>query len=107
MLTLVLDRVPHVDTDVDSTCGDSLCAFMSVKSVHRRDAKLQRIVRRDRNRIKVRRTQVILASAQGSRVPAIARRLYFSPQHIRSIIKDFNSSGFAALAPKYCGRRPK
>jgi len=69
--------------------------------------KLQRIVRRDRNRIKVRRAQVILASAQGSRVPDIARRLYFSPQHIRTIIKDFNTSGFAALAPKYCGGRPR
>ena len=38
MQTLVLYRVPRVDKDVDFTCGDSLCAFMSVKSVHRRDA---------------------------------------------------------------------
>lgn len=38
MQTLLLYRVPRVDKDVDFTCGDSLCAFMSVKSVHRKDA---------------------------------------------------------------------
>ena len=32
--------------------------------------KLQSVLRRDRNRIKLRRAQVILASAQGSKVPA-------------------------------------
>lgn len=68
--------------------------------------KLQNIVRRGCHRIKMRRAQVILASAQGSKVPAIAQRLYFSPQHIRTIIKDFNATGFDALAPKYSGGRP-
>lgn len=69
--------------------------------------KLQNILRRDRNRIKLRRTQVILASAQGSKVPDIARRFYFSPQHVRAILKDFNANGFSALEPKYGGGRPK
>lgn len=68
--------------------------------------RLQQVVRRDRDRIKVRRAQVILASAQGSKVPAIAERLYFSPQHVRTIIKAFNAEGFDALVPKYCGGRP-
>ena len=68
--------------------------------------KLQGIVRRDPNRIKVRRAQVVLASAQGSKVPEIARRLYFCRQHVRTIIKDFNASGFDALVPKYAGGRP-
>ncbi len=68
--------------------------------------RLQNTVRRGHDRIKVRRAQVILASAQGSRAPAIARRLYFSPQHVRTIIKDFNANGFDALAPKYDGGRP-
>jgi len=67
--------------------------------------KLQSIVRRDRNRIKVRRAQVVLASAQGSKAPEIARRLYFTPQHVRTIIKEFNASGFDALVPKYGGGR--
>jgi transposase len=68
--------------------------------------RLQNIVRRDRNRIKVRRAQVILASAQGAKAPDIARRLYFSAQHVRAIIKDFNATGFDALVPKYAGGRP-
>ncbi len=68
--------------------------------------RLQNIIRRDRNRIKMRRAQVIVASAQGGKAPAIAARLYFSPQHIRTIIKDFNATGFDALVPKYRGGRP-
>jgi transposase len=68
--------------------------------------KLQNIIRRDHNRIKMRRAQVVMASAQGSKVPAIAARLYFSPQHIRAIIKEFNATGFDALVPKYGGGRP-
>lgn len=66
----------------------------------------QQVVRKDRDRIKVRRAQVILASAQGSKVPAIAERLYFSDQHVRTIIRDFNAEGLDALTPKYCGGRP-
>lgn len=68
--------------------------------------RLQAIVRRDKDRIKVRRAQVVLASAQGSKVPDIARRLYFSPGHVRAILKAFNAEGFDALAPKYGGGRP-
>lgn len=68
--------------------------------------KLQQLVRKDTNRIKVRRAQVVLASAQGSKVPDIARRLYFSEQHVRTIIKEFNAAGLDALVPKYGGGRP-
>ena len=68
--------------------------------------KLQTIVRRSRDRIKVRRAQIILASNQGTKVPDIARRLYFCEQHIRKIIKDFNLNGFDALSAKYGGGRP-
>lgn len=68
--------------------------------------KLQRLVRSGSNRIKMRRTQVILASAQGAKAPDIARRLYFSEDHVRTIIKAFNADGFDALEPQYCGGRP-
>jgi transposase len=68
--------------------------------------KLQQIVRRDANRIKVRRAQVVLASAQGSKVPDIARRLYFCDGHVRTIIKEFNACGLDSLVPKYSGGRP-
>lgn len=69
--------------------------------------RLQAIVRRDPNRIKVRRAQIILASAQGVKAPDIAHRLYFSPPHVRAILKGFNAHGFAALVPKYGGGRPR
>jgi transposase len=68
--------------------------------------RLQRIVRGGRDRIQVRRAQVILASAQGSKAPGIARRLYFSAAHVRTIIKSFNVDGFEALVPKYGIGRP-
>jgi transposase len=68
--------------------------------------RLQRIVRSDPNRIKMRRAQVVLVSAQGSKVPDIAKRLYFSEAHVRTILKAFNDDGFAGLAPKYGGGRP-
>ena len=69
--------------------------------------KLQRLVRRGANRIRMRRAQVVLASDQGSRVPDIARRFYFSEAHVRTIIKSFNDEGFSALEPKYGIGRPK
>ena len=68
--------------------------------------RLQRMVRTGRDRIKVRRAQIVLASAQGSKVPDIGRRLYFSPAHVRTVIKAFNAEGFEGLAPKYGGGRP-
>lgn len=68
--------------------------------------KLQNIIRRGRDRIMVRRAQIILASDQGAKVPDIARRFYFSDQHVRAIIKEFNTSGFDALVPRYSGGRP-
>ena len=69
--------------------------------------RLQRMVRRDPNRIKMRRAQVILASDQGSNVPDIAQRFYFSEAHVRTIIKSFNGEGFSALEPKYGIGRPR
>ncbi len=68
--------------------------------------RLQRIVRSGRDRIQVRRAQIILASAQGSKAPDIARRFYFSAAHVRAVIKSFNADGFEALVPKYGIGRP-
>lgn len=68
--------------------------------------KLQNVVRSGRDRIMVRRAQVILASNQGSKAPDIARRFFFSEQHVRNLIKAFNADGFDALSPKYGGGRP-
>jgi len=68
--------------------------------------RLQRIVRKGQDRIRGRRAQIILASGQGSKVPDIARRFYFSQAHVRTVIKSFNTDGFDALAPKYGIGRP-
>jgi transposase len=67
--------------------------------------QIQHILRRSKNRIKVRRGQVVLASEQGYKVPAIAELVHYSPGHVRTIIKAFNDEGLAALDPKpRCGR---
>lgn len=70
--------------------------------------QLQQVLRRSKNRIKIRRAQVVLASAQGAKVPAIAAMFHFSEPHVRHIIKEFNQHGFKALEPKERpGRPPK
>jgi transposase len=68
---------------------------------------LQHVLRRSKDRIKIRRAQVILSSAQGFKVPRIAERFYFSFQHVRSIIRQFNQEGIAALDPRYGIGRPE
>ncbi len=70
--------------------------------------QLQQGLRRSKNRIKVRRAQVILASAQGFKVPAIATMLHFSEQHVRHLVHEFNQHGLEVLEPKERpGRPPK
>jgi transposase len=67
--------------------------------------QIQRILRRSTSRIKVRRAQVVLASNQGYKVPAIAELVHYSKHHVRAIIKEFNEHGLKALESKpHCGR---
>lgn len=68
--------------------------------------KIQRILRRSTSRVKVRRTQVVLASEQGYKVPAIAELVHYSEPHVRDIIKEFNEHGLKALEPKPRSGRP-
>ena len=68
--------------------------------------KIQQILRRSTNRVKVRRAQVVLASEQGYKVPAIAELVHYSEHHVRAIIKEFNEHGFKALEPKPRSGRP-
>ena len=68
--------------------------------------QLQRILRRSTNRIKVWRAQVVLASNQGYKVPAIAQLVHYSEHHVRAIIKEFNDGGLKALEPKPQPGRP-
>lgn len=68
--------------------------------------QIQRILRRSTSRIKVRRAQVVLASNQGYKVPAIAELVHYSEHHVRAIIKEFNKHGLKALEPKPRSGRP-
>jgi transposase len=68
--------------------------------------KIQRILRRSTSRVKVRRAQVVLASEQGYKAPAIAELVHYSEHHVRAIIKEFNKSGLKALEPKPRSGRP-
>ncbi len=74
--------------------------------------QLQRIVRRgggksDKSIVKWRRALVVLASAGGNDVPAIARLVQTSPDRVREMIHSFNDKGIGALDPQWAGGRPR
>src|SRR5260221_6560744 len=49
---------------------------------------------------------MVLLSAQGMDVPAIAQVAFTSEDRVRDVIHNFNSDGFGSLYPKYKGGRP-
>ena len=68
--------------------------------------RLVRIVRRGSGSVVTwRRAQMVLLSALGMGVPAIAR-VAFSEDRVRDVIRNFNVDGFASLYPKYRGGHP-
>jgi len=71
--------------------------------------RLVRIVRRGTGSVVTwRRAQMVLLSAQGMDVPAIARVAFTSDDRVRDVIRNFNADGFGSLYPKYKGgRAPK
>jgi len=73
--------------------------------------ELQRIVRRggksDRSIVKWRRAMVVLASAGGNDVGAIARLVQTSPDRVREMIHRFNDLGMRSLDPQWAGGRPR
>jgi transposase len=50
--------------------------------------------------------QMVLLSAQGMDVPAIAKVAFTSEDRVRDVIRNFNADGFGSLYPKYKGGRP-
>jgi transposase len=69
---------------------------------------LQRIVRRGTGSpIRLRRAMVILASAGGNTIPAIARLVQGDEDAIRALIHRFNQMGLACLDPRWAGGRPR
>ncbi len=69
--------------------------------------KLLRIVRRSSGSVVTwRRAQMVLLSAQGMDVPAIAKVTFASADRVRDVLHNFNADGFDSLLPKYGGGRP-
>ena len=70
--------------------------------------RLQQIVRRGKHgSIRVRRALIIMASASGTTVPAIARLVAADEDTVRDVVHAFNEKGLAALDPQWAGGRPR
>ena len=70
--------------------------------------RLQQIVRRGKHEsVRVRRAMIIMASASGTLVPAIARLVAADEDKVRDVIHAFNARGLAALGPQRAGGRPR
>ena len=71
-------------------------------------SRLQQIVRRGKHgSIRVRRAMIIMASASGTPVAAIARLAAADEDTVRDVIHLFNAKGLAALDPQWAGGRPR
>lgn len=69
--------------------------------------RVMQLARNGKSPIAVRRAQVVLASAQGMKAPAIAGLYHLSADYVRKIIHRFNGEGFSTLGPGYSnGGRP-
>jgi transposase len=69
---------------------------------------LTQIVRRGRGgSVRVRRATIIMASASGTPVSAIARLIAADEDTVRDVIHAFNERGLAALDPQWAGGRPR
>ncbi len=70
--------------------------------------RLKQIVRRGKHgSVRVRRAMIIMASASGTLVPAIARLVAADEDTVRDVIHLFNQKGLAALDPRWAGGRPR
>jgi transposase len=70
--------------------------------------QLQQIVRRGKHgSVRVRRALIIMASASGTTVPAIARLVQADEDTVRQVIHRFNEIGLACLDPRWAGGRPR
>jgi transposase len=69
--------------------------------------RLVRIIRRGAGSVVTwRRAQMVLLSAQGMDVAAIAKVAFTSQDRVRDVIRNFNADGFGSLYPKYKGGHP-
>jgi transposase len=69
--------------------------------------RLVKITRTARDRVRLRRAGIVLASVQGRSAAEAAALFAATPQYAREVIHAFNEKGFAALDPKWSGGRPR
>lgn len=65
--------------------------------------RLVNTARKAKNRVRMRRAGIVLASMQGRTVGEIAELFAATEHHVREVIHTFNERGFAALDPKWKG----
>jgi transposase len=69
--------------------------------------RLVKITRTARDRVRLRRAGIVLASVQGRSAAEAAAMFAATAQYAREVIHAFNDKGFAALDPKWRGGRPR
>jgi transposase len=68
--------------------------------------RLQRLTRRAKDPVRLRRATIVMASAQGRSVPDIAELFVTTEGFVRRVVHEFNEHGFAALDPKWSSGPP-
>jgi transposase len=80
---------------------------LRVREIDDEGRRLVRIIRRGSGSVVTwRRAQMVLLSAQGMDVAAIAKVAFTSEDRVRDVIRNFNADGFGSLYPKYRGGHP-
>src|ERR1700751_6307650 len=70
--------------------------------------RLLQILRRGKHgSVRVRRAMIIMTSASGTPVSAIARLVAADEDTVRDVVHAFNAKGLAALDPQWAGGRPR
>lgn len=69
--------------------------------------RLVKITRTARDRVRLRRAGIVLASVQGRSATEAAAMFAATAQYAREVIHAFNEKGFAGLDPKWSGGRPR
>jgi hypothetical protein len=76
-------------------------AEVFVRSLEPEEAqRLVKITRTTKDRVRLRRAGIVLASFQGRSAAEAAGMFAMKPQYAREVIHPFNESRFAALDPK-------
>jgi transposase len=69
--------------------------------------RLVKITRTAKDRVRLRRAGIVLASVQGRSAAEAAAMFAATAPYAREVLHAFNAQGFAALDPKWSGGRPR